>query len=438
MCPARHAQPLVPATPRGFRDVLSEEAREREAVVSAISSAFASWGYDPVETPIVENAATLEAGTSDGVGRSAFRLFDLDGSLLALRPEMTVPVARVAASRLADTPGPHRIRYATAVFREQASLRGQARQFTQVGIELIGAHGPAADAEVVLLLLAALQAAGLESFVVGMGSAEVLRALLDQAGGSAQWRDAMVLAAQNRNLVEIDRLAHREDLDSAMKTALSELPRIRGGRDAIARCESVAKACGCGEAVSSLAETWGTLEALGQAERVQVDFGIMRSMGYYTGMQLEAYAPGLGLPIAGGGRYDRLLMAFGRPAPAAGFALGLERVMIALSEQGRSPQLEPLDAVLGGAQAEQVFAAAARLRDASWRVRLAPGLTGMALVREADEYGALEALVAEGGSIAKVDRSGCALGPLAEPLPEPPRLSWASREGGSDDRKEAR
>jgi len=422
-------QSMAPVTPRGFRDVLFEEAREREAVERAISAVFATWGYDPVETPVVEEAATLQIGIPSEIERSAFRLFDLDGSLLALRPELTVPIARLTASRLAGMPGPHRVRYATEVFREQASLRGQARQFTQVGVEFIGARGPAADTEVVLLLIEALAAAGLASFTVGLGTAEVLRALLDRAGGTAEWRDAMIAAAQNRNLVEIDRLSAREDLDPDLAFAFRELPNVRGGREALERCQALALACGCRDSVCSVAETWRTLEALGYGDRIQVDFGIMRSLDYYTGLQIEAYAPGLGLPLAGGGRYDRLLSAFGDPAPAAGFALGLERVMIALAEQGRTPQLEPLDAVLGGRMPSEVFAAAARLRDAGWRVRLATGRTGVSLVREADDFGALEALVADGDAIARVDRQGEAAIPLGDPLPEAPRLTWAAKGG---------
>ena len=436
----------TPVTPRGFRDVLFDEAREREIVAGAMTGAFAAWGYEPVETPVVEEYGTLAAGTGGDLERTAFRLFDLDGSLLALRPEMTVPIARVVASRLTEVPGPHRIRYEAEVFREHASLRGQSRQFTQVGVELVGARGPAADVEVVLLLIAALEAAGLTSFLIGIGTAEVLRALVDRAGGPAEWREAAIAAAQSRNLVELDRLASRDDLDPALAEALREVPRTRGGREALERCDRMAEACGCAGAVCDLRETWNTLERLGATESLQLDFGIMRSFGYYTGMQLEAYAPALGLPLAGGGRYDRPLAAFGRPAPAAGFALGLERVMIALAEQGATPRLEPLDAVVGGAEPTDVFRAATRLRVAGWRVRVAPGRKGAALVREAESARAIEALVADGDDIVRLDRTGEPATPLAEPgsslaepgsplgerLPDPPRLTWAAR--GGDER----
>lgn len=419
---------MQPVIPRGFRDVLYDEAREREAVTAAISGSFSQWGYSPVATPVVEEYETLRAGGGE-IEEALFRLFDLDGSLLALRPEMTVPIARVVASRLAEVPGPHRIRYVADVFREHASLRGQARQFTQVGVELIGVHGPAADAEVVLLLLSALKASGLRDYLVGMGTAEFLRALLDRAGGEPSWRAAVIAATQSRNLVEIDRLAGRPDLDPALADALREAPRIRGGAEALARCRSVAEVAGIGPALDDLTATWEILGELGVADSVQLDFGLMRSFGYYTGLQIEAYAPGLGLPLAGGGRYDLVLSAFGHGAPAAGFALGLERLMIALAEQGVSPRLESLDAVLGGERASEVFAAAARLREAGWLVRVSPGADGPAVVREADACGAAEALVADGASIVRLDRAGEPATSLDAALPAPPRHTWASRGG---------
>ena len=420
---------MQPVTPRGFRDVAFESAREREVVAGAMSAAFSAWGYDPIETPVIEEYRTLEAGVGRTLEQTAFRLFDLDGSLLALRPEMTVPIARVVASRLADEPGPHRIRYVADVFREHASLRGQARQFTQVGVELVGASGPAADTEVILLLVAALEAAGLPSFSVGIATAELLRAILDRAGGSSEWQDAAIAAVQGRNLVELDQLATREDLLPALASALREVPRIRGGREALERAMAIAGSCEVMECLCNLRETWRALTELGVTDRVSLDFGIMRSFGYYTGLQMEAYAPGLGLPLAGGGRYDNLLTTFGSPAPAAGFALGLERVMIALSEQDASPRVDRLDCVIGGWDPVRVFAEASRLRSSGWRARVAPGRTGAALVRTADEVGAIEALVANDDGVFRVDRSGEIAGPVDDPIPEPPRLTWAAPRG---------
>ncbi|MBE0417188.1 MAG: ATP phosphoribosyltransferase regulatory subunit [Coriobacteriia bacterium] len=410
---------MKPVTPRGFRDVLPQEAAEREAAGAALAAVFDAWGYGLVETPVVEEYAVLEAGAGALEG-TAFRLFDSDGRLLALRPEMTVPIARMVASRLKGESGPHRVRYLAEVFREQASLRGQARQFTQAGIELVGASGPAADAEVVALLIEAVAATDLREYTVAVGTVAVLSALLDASGAGEEWREGVRTAAHDRNLVEIDRLASVDGIPADVARALSAVTRLRGGRGAIDKCRGYVAACGCAAVLDDFEATWELLEAAGVADRVTVDFGTMRSFDYYTGMVFELLAPGLGLPLGGGGRYDGVLAAFGAPAPAAGFAIGIERLHIALAEQGVVPPVRRLDAVVCGDDAGEVFEAGARLRAAGWRVRLAVGARGAETVTAARDAGAFEALRAGKGRIVRLDRAGEPADPLPDPLPASP------------------
>lgn len=417
---------MRPVTPRGFRDVLPAEAAERELLERALGDVFSAWGYGRVETPVVERLDALEAAAGSLEG-TAFRLVDLDGRLLALRPDVTVPIARVVASRLAGQPGPHRLRYAADVFREHESLRGQSRQFRQVGVELIGVDGPAADAEVVALLVEALAATGLSRFSVVVGTVAVLQAIVDAAGSSPEWGAAVLGAAHDRNLVELDRLAAQPGVAPVAAAALRAVPRIRGGAEAIDACRDAAAGCGCDAALDELAATWTLLEAAGVAENVSVDFSVMRSFDYYTGLVVEAFAPGLGVALGGGGRYDGVLAAFDAPAAAAGFALGIERVSIALLEQGAEPAARGLDAVLGGTAAD-ALAAAARLRAAGWRVALS-AREGLELVREAERLEAVEALWADGSRIVRLDRGGEPAYPIEEPIPYAPTTSWA--EGGA-------
>ncbi|MDZ4168517.1 MAG: ATP phosphoribosyltransferase regulatory subunit [Coriobacteriia bacterium] len=359
---------MRPITPRGFRDVLPEEAAEREAVSAAIAAVFSSWGYDPVETPVVEVYETLSAAAGDLQG-TAFRLFDLDGRLLALRPDVTVPVARLYAARMAHDAGIRRFRYRAEVFREHESLRGQNRQFTQLGVELVGAGGPAADAEVVAVLVEALAASGLADFTVAVGDVAVLIALLDAAGPGAgeAWRADVLAAAHDRNFVALDALAARVGGD--VGTALAEVVRLRGGVEAIERCRAIVEPVVGTREVDDFARTWQLLEAAGVTDHVMVDFGVIRSFDYYTGLVLEAYAPGLGVALGGGGRYDTLLAAYDAPAPAAGFAIGLERLSIALADQGVVVPVQPSAAVVGG-DAAAAFTEAARRRAAGERVAL--------------------------------------------------------------------
>jgi len=417
---------MRPVTARGFRDVLPAEAAERQALTTRIGDAFSAWGYGLVETPVVERLDTLEAAVGPMEG-AAFRLVDLDGRVLALRPDMTVPIARLASSRLNGEPGPHRFRYAAEVFREHESLRGQSRQFTQVGVELIGSEGPAADAEMVALMVEGLRAAGLTGFTVAVGTVAVLSAIVEAAKMSPAWGAKVFSAAHERNLVELGRLAGEPGVEPAAARALLLVPRVRGGREAVAECRESAAGCGCDDALDALDVTLSLLEAAGALDSVVVDFSVMRSFGYYTGLVAEAYAPGLGVPLGGGGRYDGVLGAFGAPAAAAGFALGLERISIALLEQGAEPLTRGLDAVLGGAP-QDALVAAQRLRAAGWRVALSTH-AGRALVAEADRLGAAEALFAEGAAIVRLDRAGELALPLGESVPAPPTSTWA-KEGG--------
>lgn len=405
--PAREVKTRMrPVTPRGFRDVLVHEAAERRAVARRLAAAFESFGYGFVETPALEEYRTLEAAAGASLEGTVFRMVDLDGSLLALRPEMTLPIARLAASRLAGEPVPHRLCYTAEVFREQASLRGEARQFTQAGVELLGVNGPASDAEVVCLLVSALEAAGLREFTVGVGTVAVLRALLAAAGGDAGWEAAVMRAAHERNLVTLDRLTAAPSVDARVGEALRRVVRIGGGREAILECREVAGEVGCADALGSLKRTWEIVEAAGAASRVRVDFGILRSFDYYTGLIVEAYAPGLGLPLGGGGRYDDVLAAFDAPMPAAGFALSLERVMISLTEQGVEVATPPLDAVLGGADPAEATRAAMLLRACGLRVVATAAVDGPAVRAEADRLGAREALLAAGGLLVRLDALG--------------------------------
>ena len=415
---------MRPVTARGFRDVLPAEAAERESVSQAMADTFASWGYGLVETPVAEDLAALEAAAGPLEG-TAFRLIDLDGRLLALRPDMTVPIARLVASRLAGVPGPHRFRYAAEVFREHESLRGQARQFSQVGVELVGQRGAAADAEIVALLVVALQAAGVPEFTVAIGTVAVLHAIVAAAKAPATWGEAVLVAAHDRNLVGIDALAAQASVP-AVALALSRVPRIRGGAEAIEECRTATTGLGCDGVLDELAQTWALLEAAGVEEHVVVDFSVMRSFDYYTGLVAEAYAAGVGLPLGGGGRYDGVLVAYDAPAPAAGFALGLERVMIALMEQGARVPVRSLDAVLGG-DAAAALGVAGELRAAGWRVALSQR-EGAALVDEAERLGAAEALLARAGARAvRLDRAGEPALPLEDPVPYPPTSTWAER-----------
>lgn len=361
---------MVPATPRGFRDVLPGEAACRERIIAQVQALFAEWGYDPVETPTLESVASLAAGHA--LATTPFRFFDVDGNQLALRPDVTLPVARLAATRMRDVPRPLRLRYTAPVFREEESLRGLAREFTQLGVESIGMAGAAADAEVAALLVEALYATGLTSFTVDVATVSVLAELVRAACDDAAWREQVLVAYHQSNWVRLAELTARPDVRPAFGAALRQLPRVAGGPEAVDACRALVAPLGCDKGLDQLEETLSILGSAGVLGFVRVDFSIMNSLDYYTGLVMQAYAPGIARPLGSGGRYDGTLAAFGKDEPAAGFAFGLESVMAALPSEAVAADVAhaPIDAVVGADTPGLAFKAAAELRARGLRTRI--------------------------------------------------------------------
>ncbi len=319
-------------TPVGFRDVLGNEALVREDLTSRVQRCFATHGYRPIETPTLEVLDVMEAGGH--VPETPFKFFDSHGDLLAMRPDVTMQIARMCATRLPDADQALKFRYTQRVFREKAA-EAAARELTQIGIEDIGSAGVRADGELVSLFARALSECGLSDYKIAIGSARVLRDLLAQTPADEEWKNSVLQAYHTSNFVDLADLVSALPTESPCARAIFALPHLRGGREALQQVRDLLTPLGCGEGIDELEALYDSLVADGLETKVLIDFSVMTSFDYYTGIVFEAYAPGLGSPLGGGGRYDNLLAAYGaRQVPAAGFAFYLEQVMAALTDEG--------------------------------------------------------------------------------------------------------
>jgi ATP phosphoribosyltransferase regulatory subunit len=319
--------------PPGTRDILPDEMRELRRLQGALAETFASFGYGEVATPTIEYHEVLARGDERGAP-AAYRFFDEDGQLLAMRTDMTIPIARLVATRLAGVQPPFRLSYVGNAYRAIRPQRGQMREFTQAGVELIGAEAPDGTAEVIQVLSASLDAVGLTRAVIGLGDADLYRQLLDELEIAGSRRDRILEVLATHDLVGLEAEVGALDVGTAERDTLLRLPRLRGGPEVLERARELGGAA-VDRATRRLTATYEALAARGVGERVSLDLGLLRDLGYYTGAIVEVYDPALGHVLGGGGRYDELMGRFGTPLPAAGFALYLERVHVAQAEEER-------------------------------------------------------------------------------------------------------
>jgi ATP phosphoribosyltransferase regulatory subunit len=320
---------VIHPIPSGTRDVLPDEMRELRAIEAALRSTFEARGYGEISTPALEYESTLERGNV-GDAKPTYRLFDEQGDVLVLRSDMTVPIARVVATRYANAEPPLRFYYLAHAYRGVAPQRGQPREFLQGGIELVGSPSPDGTIEALTVLCAALEAVGLEGYRVGLGDASLYPALLDAVGVTGEPRERVLHELYTQDFAGLEREVARLGLDADAADLLVRVPQIRGEADVLDPLAGTV-------ADAALASVRAVLDGVDDAvrARVLVDLGLARSQGYYTGAVFEVYDPTLGVPLGGGGRYDELIGRFGRALPAVGWALNVERLHIALMGEER-------------------------------------------------------------------------------------------------------
>jgi len=388
--------------PEGVRDQLPREAARMGRLAGGLGDVFRAWGYREVVTPGLEYLETVTAGAGSlGRREDLYQLFDRKGRTLALRPDMTTPIARVAATKMAGEPLPLRLSYFAPVYRHRAQKAGSVSEIWQAGIELIGAAGTAADGEVVALACGALAATGLDGFQIGLGHVDFVEGIFAEVGVDGAREEELKDALVARDLVTFEKGVREAGLPVEKAELLIAMANFQGTyAQALERFEGVGNAR-VARALSELGTILSLLTEFGVAGQVSLDLGLTRTLGYYTGVVFEGYAPGVGSPVLGGGRYDNLLADFGGRVPATGFALEMDRLLIALERQGRMPEEPGLDAVVEclPGRVAQAMACARDLRARGLRVEVdLLGRTGDELAAYAKARGGARVVTVAAGT----------------------------------------
>jgi len=321
-------KPKMFEKPRGVKDYLPDLAAKLRRIEWRVLETMARWGYRQIITPTLEYYDTVGLASSTANER-LFKLLDNKGTTLVLRSEMTAPIARVVASLLKDDALPLRLSHHSNVFRAIEEEAGREWEFFQTGVELVGDGSPEADAEVIALMAECLKAAGVREFKIALGHIGVLSGLLEAAlPERPDKRQTLRECLLHRNYVGYRAALKGMDLAPGARADLERILRLRGGREACDDALSVVRDDASRAALGHLRDVWDALQVYGVGGHVSIDLTMVGNFSYYTGLIFEGYAAGLGFPLCSGGRYDNLLASFGRPAPATGFALETNRIVL--------------------------------------------------------------------------------------------------------------
>lgn len=272
--------------PKGVKDLLPKTALKRTVIVSKVLKVFNEAGYQRIITPTFELYDTLKYGLGQNLDESCIRFF-IGEDLMVLRPDMTVPIARVVAREMKDMPLPIKLCYAGNVFRKQKTEMIHHYEFYQLGVELIGEKGYKADAGVIVLAIKALKAMGLKNFEIEIGHVDFTKGL--------SFKKKQALSQQNF-------------------TEFGYIPKVGG-----------VKVIGNNKYLLNI---YNILKRNKLENYIKFNTGLLKDISYYTGIIFEVYLPDFGYLIGSGGRYDNLLGMYGYPQPAVGFALNLDRILM--------------------------------------------------------------------------------------------------------------
>jgi ATP phosphoribosyltransferase regulatory subunit len=318
--------------PQGMRDLISEECEKKEALKTRIEKVFASYGYRPLKTPAIEYLETYANGYGDMADEEMYKFFDQEGRTLVLRADMTVPIARMCASKFSNAMPPFRFRYCSDVFKVRHTFAGQRSEVTDCGIELIGCDSRS-DLEVLCTALDTMQAIGAKEYVLEIGNSEFFRNACHATHLSEEAGRRLAQLIDRKSMVELQEYLKTLSLDEKSRNFFRQLPMLGGGQEALLQAEQISFTDSLKDEVQTLKDLYADLQSLGYGSQIRFDFGKVPHLDYYTGIIFEGYVGNVGTSVLSGGRYDSLLKKFGRDLPACGFSVKLDSLIDILPEE---------------------------------------------------------------------------------------------------------
>ncbi|MDR0948171.1 MAG: ATP phosphoribosyltransferase regulatory subunit [Lachnospiraceae bacterium] len=320
-------------TPEGVRDIYGIEYENKLWSEQALLKTIHSYGYQEIQTPTFEffDAFSREVGTTPS--RELYKFFDKEGNTLALRPDFTPSIARCASKYFMEEATPIRLCYSGNAFHNISELQGKWNEVTQIGADLINDNSVEADAEIIGLVVEALRNSKLSRFLISIGHVEYFKGLCEIAGLDEETEDLLRDFVSGKNYFAAEELLQSRDIKEPHRGNLLKVADLLRDMTSLSEAESLADNERSYAAIKRLKDLYEVLKYYHAQDYVSFDLGMLSKYHYYTGMIFKAYTYGVGNPIVKGGRYNNLLRQFGKDAPAVGFVVVVDDLLLALSGQ---------------------------------------------------------------------------------------------------------
>ena len=333
--------------PRGTRDFLFTEMRERKEAESTLRNVFENYGFQEIKTPLFEELKLFTTKSGEEIVDQLYNFKDKSDRELALRPELTAPVARLYLNELQKTTAkPIKLYYYGSCFRYERPQKGRFRQFWQFGCELIGAKSPEGEAEVISMCNESLESLGITPADININHLGIIRGLFAHFNiDTKTQREIMVIIDKgDKELLEESLVGDNPVIDNEeLNNVLLNLIDMVGGKEILPDIEKLVKPYDePQESLAELEELVKTLDSFG-VDNYTLNLGVARGLDYYTGIVFEVYIPELGAQkqVCGGGTYSLIKVFGGEEIESTGFAFGFDRLMNAIEELNGEKELKP-------------------------------------------------------------------------------------------------
>ena len=332
-------------TPEGTKDLLFGECIIRRNIENTLLNLFKSRGYSEMITPGLEFFDVFNLKSRYFPQETLYKMTDSKGRLLVMRPDSTMPIARVVATRLRDAVLPLKLCYNQTVYRNESTLKGRSDETVQTGIELIGSQMKMADLEVISTAVDSLNSFGME-FSLEIGHIGIFKALVEKLNADEKDKNYIRKLIESKNFPALNDFLDTFG-NSPVTTALKKLPALFGGEEVFEKAEELIPDENIKRILDELRDIYcDTVELCGNDGNITVDLGLVNKTDYYTGLIIKGYLKGHGEEVISGGRYDKLISEFGYDIPAVGFAVNVNAISKVIEKNGILPATQNADAIV--------------------------------------------------------------------------------------------